>query len=203
MQPFTLGWGKEMAVLSNVSTSLTGVLAACLLAGEVAAAQVKYTDIHRAGKRYFIQAEASFAVAKEQVLRVLMDFEHLNRLHWMIRESRVLEKTPEGIAWVQIETMPCVAFLCFDIVQVTEFSQAESGDLKGWIDPTRSDFRFGELSWNFMSGPDNETLVRFGAVLEPSFWIPPVIGPWILQSKLKELAMIFTEELEKLALQDS
>ena len=49
--------------------------------------------------------------------------------------------------------------------------------------PEQSDFRYGHAVWQ-LEADGADTLMHFTAQLEPSFWVPPLIGPWLFENKI-------------------
>ncbi len=47
-----------------------------------------------------------------------------------------------------------------------------------------SDFHFSLETWQF-AAEGTGTLVAYNFEFEPKFWIPPLIGPYVLQRKLR------------------
>ncbi len=110
-----------------------------------------------------------------------------------------MEKRPDDRDRVFILTRICVLIFCFDIDQITDFYLTPGGDLQGKIEPVGSDFHYGLLAWKIRGSKSGKTHIVFSAEIEPSQWIPPLIGPWILKKKLHQLAVETILSLEQLA----
>ena len=67
--------------------------------------------------------------------------------------------------------------------------------------PQMSDLRYGLARWRMSACADDRrrTCLEFKAELEPDFWVPPLIGPWLIQRKLHQEAIVTAEGIEKLA----
>ena len=58
--------------------------------------------------------------------------------------------------------------------------------------------REGWASWDIEADGDG-TLVRYVAEVEPKFWIPPVIGPFVIRTVLKSRGIRAAQRLEAVA----
>ena len=64
--------------------------------------------------------------------------------------------------------------------------------------PDQSDFRQGIVEWRIEPTDQEHSHISVYARLEPDFWIPPLIGPWIVKYVLRREALETIESLEKL-----
>ena len=64
--------------------------------------------------------------------------------------------------------------------------------------PALSDFRRGIYRWRLQS-ENGATRMQFTALLEPDFWVPPVIGPWLIKRKLLDEVRVTTAAIESRA----
>ncbi len=72
---------------------------------------------------------------------------------------------------------------CRRVTQVQDIVQYGQRRVEASILPALSDFRYGRAVWQLE--PDGtHTLMHFTAQLEPSFWVPPLIGPWLFENKI-------------------
>jgi len=163
----------------------------------VQAGEIPATAIERHGDRYVLMAEALLHTPPAEVYARLTDFEHLNRLHYTVTESAPLPGAAAGSQRVRILTRACVLFFCYDLVQVLDYHLGSPEDLHAIVIPAESDFRSGQLRWRMSPRADGGTHLRFEAELEPAFWVPPLIGPWILKHKLVSMANGIAENLEQ------
>jgi hypothetical protein len=81
---------------------------------------------------------------------------------------------------------------CKRVVQVQDVTRPGEYVIEAVIVPSVSDFRSGFARWQLR--PQGEsTLLSFSHRFEPDFWVPPVIGPWIIKrtliSEVAETAM--------------
>lgn len=162
-------------------------------AGEVVNVSVKHFE-----KRYVIEIDARFNATAERLRELLTDFPNLNRINDSIQSSEVLEINSPQHHCVRTEAKVCVAMLCKTIVQVQDVSVLPDGNLLATIRATRSDFSYGVAHWYFWK-ENAMTRMRFRSEIEPSFWVPPLIGPWLIRRALQDEALKSVANLERLA----
>jgi len=167
------------------------LLAAPLHAGEVLDSHVDYSDDH-----YLIDIDMRIDADANKVFARLQDYNHLHRVNSAIKTSRLLA-THGAIHRVRIVTRGCIWFYCRRVVQVQDIEKLRDRYLVATIDPKDSDFKYGRIVWHVFSDARG-TRIRFSADLVPDFWIPPLIGPWVMKSKLLEEGRQTITGLERL-----
>lgn len=80
-----------------------------------------------------------------------------------------------------------------------EIEQQANGDIITRIVPEASDFSYGRFHWRTRRVSAQASRIALSAELTPAFWVPPLIGPWILKHKLRAVALESCERLERLA----
>ena len=172
-----------------------------MLAGVVlcAAAPVREATVGHQGNRYSVRVEADVDASSETLLGLLTDFEHLDRIDETIVASERLYQTADGAERVRFQVRTCILFFCFHLTQEADFRIDARDTLIGNIDPHASDLDYGFVSWQLDQAHDGRTDLVFRAEFEPDFWIPPFIGPWLLERRLREVATSMVLNLNDLA----
>ena len=176
--------------------------AAGLLLGQMPAQayELQTLEVSHQGKAYHVQVQARLARKPERVFAVLTEFERASQLNPSIKSMVVM---PEGDALRSVShTDGCFAGFCRDIFHVQKLTvrrSAHGGRIDAITEPLEhSDFASG----------DNHILVQadgYGALFSlvstsvPSFWLPPLIGPYAVQMRLREEALNTLSNLERLA----
>ncbi len=183
------------------SSSLT-VLAAAGLIGlyvpPVHAVKVYAAAADQQGAAYRVDVDALVSVSEPRVRELLTDYNHLGRINPDIRVSEILLTRGPGDYRVRTVTEVCVWFYCKRIHQVQDVIEAHDGSVTATVLPEQSDFRYGYARlhlWQVQGG----TRVLIHGELEPDFWIPPVIGPWLVKRKLLSEALDTLQKLEQVA----
>lgn len=162
-------------------------------AGEVKSAQVKYND-----GRYELDLSMYIDSAPAAVYDLVTDYARLDRVSKTIIESELLEQA-DGLRR-RLVTHTCIWFFCFTATMVEDVVEFADGEILTTIVPALSDYRYGRSSWR-VSPLDQGTLVQFRCTLEPDFWIPPLIGPWLMKQEMREEAERTVHKIEHLTRQ--
>lgn len=175
------------------------IAALCLLsAAPAGAGEVIEVNVERFDHRYVVEIDARFRASAERLRQLLTDFPNLHRVNASIRRSEVLETLSPQQHCVRTEAKVCVALICRDIVQVQDVSVLPDGNLVATIRPSLSDFRYGIARWEFRS-EGAATRMHFRSEIEPAFWVPPLIGPWLVRRALQAEAIKTIANVERLA----
>ena len=149
-------------------------------AGEVIQATAEHRDHH-----YLLNLDMRIQGKREDVYRVLVDFNHLYLLNDTIKVSRELEHKGK-VHRVQIDIEGCVWIFCRTIKQVQTVTELSNDYLMAITTPTRTDLRYGHTLWQLID-EGSTTRIKYNADFVPAFWVPPLIGPALFKhSLLKE-----------------
>jgi len=164
-------------------------------AGDVVEATVTSED-----KRYFINLEVVINADAQRVYKILTDYNHLTNVSDSITESQLIYSLSDNDHRVKISTKACVTFFCKTIVQVQDVEQLPGNIIVTTSIPDKSDVDYAHARWK-ITAKDGLTHVSYNSDLKPSFWIPPLIGPPLIERTLRNEAIAIIEGLEILAQQ--
>ncbi|MGB5260548.1 MAG: SRPBCC family protein [Gammaproteobacteria bacterium] len=149
---------------------------------------------------YAIDVEAVIGASPDIVMRLLTDYDHLHAINSSIRESRIIHTYSPVKHRVRTLIRACILFFCRSVHQVQDIEKHGEHRLVADIIPHLSDFRLGRAEWRLaVSGAD--TAMHFTAQLEPAFWVPPVIGPWLFRHKIVSELLESAAHMEMAALE--
>lgn len=179
-----------------LSVSLT------LWAASAGAAQVDRVEVERKGGRFRVEMHTRLSVPPQAAYDVFSRFEDLPRINPSVRRASILGQ--EG-ADTRVETRlrVCIAFFCPKFTMTQDMRGGAEGDtftLRAAVVPERSDFRYGLGTWTFAPCGDG-TRLSFVSELEPGFWIPRLIGTWLMKGEMRHQAVRTSEGIERLARQ--
>ena len=173
--------------------SLLLLSAASAIGGKVYTASAT----HQSGV-YFVEVDALVNVPEPQARALLTDYNHLGRINEAIEVSEILKTRKPGDYRVRTVTEACIWFYCKRIHQVQDVIEAYDGSVTATVIPQQSDFRHGYARLNLWQEPGG-TRVLIRSEVEPDFWIPPIIGPWLIKRKLRSEALESVQNLERVA----
>ena len=163
------------------------------LAGEVITAKVENDD-----KRYMVEVEVLISADVDKVKALLTDYDNLTLLNDAIRESYIIYSLDDSSHRVFVLTEACVSFFCKKITQVQDIEELPGNVIIATVVAEKSDLDYAHTRWK-ISKLGQRTKVNFNTELKPSFWIPPLIGPLLIERQLREEVLNTIEGLERLA----
>lgn len=187
--------------MSTLSKTLRTSLAAGLLLGQllpVQAGEVITAKVDHQDKRYFMEIEALINADSIIVKRLLTDYNHLKRLNDIIKQSYIVYSLDDVSHRVYLNAESCITFFCKSITQVQDIEELPGNVLVATVVPAKSDFDYAHARWKIRA-EGARTRIFFNTDLRPSFWVPPLIGPPLIESKLREEALRTIDGLERLA----
>ena len=162
-----------------------GKLLACLLFVPAAAlaGEIDMSSVTLADGVYRIAVDARIAAPPDTVHQRITDYNHLSSINHAIKESRVIQAFGPDRHRVHSVIKACILFFCRRVSQVQDITQYGQRRVEASILPELSDFRYGRAVWQ-LEADGTDTLMRFTAQLEPAFWVPPLIGPWLFENRI-------------------
>lgn len=168
----------------------------------VVAAEINYASVRHDRGIYAIEFDATLAAPPARVYRLLTDYDHLHDLIDAIVTSAVVGEQGELLK-TRLQMHSCILFFCRDTVLVEQVQGNGQDRIRAAVVPAESDFRSGESLWTIVPAATGRTRVSLRRQLEPDFWVPPVIGPWLVKKKMVQELTVMLERLEQLARDES
>ena len=175
------------------------VLAASGPAVPADAGEIEHADIDYRGGRYTIDMAIRLDARPDRVLEVVRDPDRLARISDAIIDVEILERPDPARYLRKVHIEKCVLMFCFDKVMVEWVEDRPGGEILTTLIPERSDFDFGESRWTVAGIDGGATRVTLTSEREPSFWVPPVIGPWMLTRTLTRETRTALERIASMA----
>lgn len=172
-----------------------------LLPTAAPAVDITNIEVTRDGDTYGITVEARLDADAESAFGVMAAFELLPRINPSVKKVQRLATASEGED-VYTEVRLCVALVCKLLWQVQNMRierDATSHTLTAIVNPKLSNLRMGRASWRFDDCEPQYTCLSFQAELVPDFWVPPLIGPWVIKRTMREQAITTSEGIERMA----
>jgi hypothetical protein len=133
-----------------------------------------------------------------RVYQVLSDYARFGRMNPAI-VSMSVAPLPDGRgSRVRSVLKSCVWFFCRTIVTVEDVTESDGRTIEARIVPGQGDFKSGSSLWR-LTAEGARTRLHYQSTRVASFWIPPLIGPWVIKRTLREQLETSLRALERLA----
>jgi hypothetical protein len=178
-----------------------GIVCAAAAAGVASAAELHSLEVTRPERgRYELVAETLLEADAQAIFEVLTDYEDgaFGRISSVYKESDYLEPAPDGTPIVYTRMEGCMLGFCKSITRVERLETEEPYLIRTTALPELSDFEHAESEW-VLKPVDGGTEVTYRLLIDPDFWVPPVIGPWVMKRELREGGERAIYRIERLA----
>lgn len=150
--------------------------------------------ITKQGRAYEVQMTFGVIASVNQVMAVLTDYRFPDRLDPEVTKREIISRHGE-ITRVRTEIRACLLFFCKDIA-LTQDVTVIADTIQADIVPDESDFQSGFFRWSVSSSDNGGSHISFAAIMEPDFFIPPLIGGFLVRKKLRQKILATVENLE-------
>ncbi len=161
-------------------------------------AEMRSVDVHHIEGRYVMESEVWFAAGIEAVFAVFLDYDLSTQFSSAIEAARNIEPDGDGRRRFYIRNRGCVLLFCVTFERYGFVEHVPNKVIKASIDPDRSDFHLSNETWAFHREGDG-TKVFYTVEFEPKFWVPPVIGPYVIKRELRLNAGDAVDRIEMIA----
>ncbi len=166
-------------------------------------ATLRTIDVSRNRDRYRVVADTHLDASPEAIYKVLLDFDgdRYQRISEIYKESSYLPPDPDGTPLVYTRVEGCLLGFCRSMRRVERLEVVTPKFIRSRAIPERSDFKYSMAEWTF-AAEGSGTRVTYDMEMEPSFWLPPFVGPWFLKRTLLRGAPAAIDQIELLAQQE-
>ena len=147
---------------------------------------------------YTMTSEVWFDATVDQVYEVFRYWDNSTKFSSAIVESRDVEPDAEGRPQFYVRNKGCVLFFCTSFERRGYVEAEHNKVILAFVDPETSDFHLSNESWRFTK-KDGGTVVVYDLKMEPKFWIPPGIGPYLIKRKLRNSGSNAIDRIELIA----
>jgi hypothetical protein len=151
--------------------------------GAVSSATVNSMEFaYRAG-RFQLVSDTYLDAPAEAVFRVLTDYDQFGRLSSLYTEYGFTDPASDGTPVVFTTMEACVLFFCKRMRRVERLETYAPRRIRTVTLPERSDFRYGESEW-ILEPHAGGTKMIYRLEVEPDFWVPPLLGVWLVEDRV-------------------
>lgn len=168
------------------------------------AARVIDVHVAREGSAFLIGLRISIDASPPEVFRALQDYSAMTRYNPDLRAVRVQSTGVPGRVRLFSTIHACVLIFCKTMHQeeiMMALPSADGGVLEAELLPRGGDFKAGRGRWTVRACPGARPMTCVDAEIRlvPAFWVPPLIGPWVIRRKMAEEARLTGAGLERVA----
>ena len=149
-----------------------------IAAGEVQNAKVQHED-----GIYTLDLTVVVASRFQPVHALVTDYDQLYRISEILIETSLLSEADAEIKRRRLVVRTCILIFCFTATMVEDVWEDENIIITKII-PELSDYKFGETEWRVNPVDQKHSRIDLHSELEPAFWIPPFIGPYLMKKKM-------------------
>jgi carbon monoxide dehydrogenase subunit G len=164
-----------------------------------AAVDFRTLEVSRDGDSYQVKALIYLAAPPQAVFAVLTDYEHFTRISGSIVESRRVQQLSPADTLVYTDTRFCALFFCRHVKEMQKVTQNPPGDIHSTVLPGQSDDVKSGNAVLHLQPEGGGTLLDWSIRLEPGFWVPPLLGPLLVERSLRSEGRRSAAGVEKLA----
>ncbi|MEL6869000.1 MAG: hypothetical protein AAFO81_04280 [Pseudomonadota bacterium] len=155
----------------------------CLATGVAHAAEIREVTVEREGKRYIMHSVTWFDAPITGVFDVLTDYDQFERISSVYADARFLDAREADAPVAYTLVKGCVLFFCQSMARTERLETNGLASIRAFADPARSDFKYSDATWA-LSEDRGGTLVVYRVEMQPGFWVPPLVGPYVMKRQL-------------------
>jgi hypothetical protein len=184
----------------RITAVTAGGIAIMSLAAAAGSATLESLQVTRDRGRYELYAESVIAAPAEDIYTVLLEYDDnaFQRISGIYKESTYLEPDTDGTPVIYTRMEGCLLFFCKSMRRVERVETIEYRYIRTTTLPEESDFRYSISEWTFEPTADG-TRMTYLLIMEPDFWVPPVVGPWFLKRTLASGGERVVQRIERIA----
>lgn len=164
-----------------------------------AAGKVIRAEVHHKAGRYTLVLAADLDADRAAVYAIVTDYDRLELISRTLVEASRLPSEDPSRERRRLVTNTCILLYCKKAALVEDVERNGTDTIYATIVPELSDFRSGWTEWRLSEQGDGRSRIDLHAEMEPDFWVPPLIGPWLIKQKMLNEARDTVEQIEKLA----
>lgn len=163
------------------------------------AADLREMTVEKQDSLYRMTSETYFATSQSQLYAVLTNFDLYPQFSSAFVEGENRTPDEQGRPRFYTKMEGCVLFFCKTFVRYGHLELAPEFEVVAIVDPATSNFKYSYERWQLV--PDGEgTLLIYDFEMTPDFWVPPIIGPYVLKRVLRSTGKEAIQNIEALAL---
>jgi len=175
------------------------ILLLLVRAWPVTAAELTDIEVEMKDGRYHLSSKTYFEATQAQLYKVLTDYTQFTKFSSAFVESENRAPDEQGRPRFYTRLEGCVLLFCKSYVRYGYLELKPDYDIVAITDPELSNFEYSRERWQLI--PKGEgTLLKYDFEMEPGFWVPPLVGPYVIKRTLRSNGRDAVDRIEALAL---
>lgn len=176
------------------------VIALLGIAAPAPAAEMRSVHVDYEGGYYSLVSEAWFDAGIDELFAVFSRWDLSPNFSSAVVEAHDIDADEHGRPGFYVRNRGCILFFCKSLVRQGHVELERNVVLRAFADPRYSDFTLSNETWEF-SEDDGGTTVVYRLRMQPDFWVPPAIGPYLIKRKLSNDGGQALDRIEAIARQ--
>lgn len=173
-------------------------LVLALFAAAAESADLRSVSIERVDGVYTMNSVVWFDARIDAVYNVFLDWDLSEQFSSIVVEARNTGSDANGDRGFYTRNRACILFYCKSVERYGAIEHEPLKFIRATVDPERSDFHLSNESWEFAEEAAG-TLITYRLEMRPKFWIPPIIGPYVLKRKMRDDGVEALDRIEGIA----
>jgi uncharacterized protein YndB with AHSA1/START domain len=166
----------------------------------VLSATVRSIDVQYDDGVYRVVSDTYVDAPREAIFEVLTDYERFGRISSAYTDYGFMKPDTDGVPIIYTTMEGCVLFFCMSMRRVERMELDAPSSIRTEALPEQSDFKLSVSEWTLVPEAGG-TKMTYRLTMEPDFWIPPLIGPWVLKQRLERGGSGAINRIERLAIE--
>ena len=174
------------------------LLACLLVSAATSAAELRSIEVDHHQGLYSVSSVVWFDAPVPRVFEVFSQWDLSTQFSSAIAESRDIAVDETGRPGYFVRNQGCLLFFCKSFVRQGYVELKLNEQLHAVANPAISDFKSSKETWTFVA-ENGGTVVRYQLKMEPDFWSPPGIGPYLIKRKFRNNGGDAIDRIEEIA----
>jgi ribosome-associated toxin RatA of RatAB toxin-antitoxin module len=189
------GFGQHLPTTARTVMRLSTAIAALLLVPAVACpAQDMGVKVERRGETVIVDVEATAPGPLADAWAVLTDYDHMASFISNLTASRIVEHRDRDTLHVMQAGQTKVAFMTFGFEAVRAVELVPMREIRSSF--VSGDFKSYTSTTSISTVPSGTRIVHHGEYV-PKKWLPPMIGPAVIERETRRQYQEFIAEIER------
>ncbi|MEQ8206723.1 MAG: hypothetical protein RIA65_11145 [Woeseia sp.] len=177
---------------------LLAALALLAVQSPVTGADLQKVTVEFENDRYRLESRARFDVRRADLYRVLINYDLFEKFTSAFVETRNLAPDNAGRPGFFTRMEGCVLLFCKSMRRTGHLVLNPPSEIIAIAHRDSSDFNFSRERWVLQDDGDG-TVMTYYFELEPAFWVPPVVGPYVIKRVLRAGGIDAVDRIEAVA----